>query len=215
MMSGQISVRPWGILECAIWIDKHSLEEVAGARIHSPSSYAIDELNKAWQSGKVCASGEVDGQPRRVLTAEDASDFSIQIVKRHRVRLRLFANRADVEPGVLVVRSNRLYPSQLVHDRCGDPLFLYGSHQSLRHRFIKGMLFDRKTVIEKWPNFDDMSTADRIAHLVREHDLYAENGYTKADATRAIEREFNERKWAYQSPESLRRAVGRFLTGKP
>jgi hypothetical protein len=163
----------------------------------------------------VCASGEVDGQLRRVLTAEDASDFSIQIVKRYRVRLRLFANKADVEPGVLMVRSNRLYPSQLVHDRCGDPVFLYGSHQSLRHRFIKGMLFDRKAVIEKWPNFDDMSTADRVAHVIREHELYAGNGYTKADATRVVERKFNEHKWAYQSPESLRKAVERSLSGKP
>ena len=109
MMSGETSFRPWGILECAIWIDKHSLEELAGAHLHSPSSYAIEEINKAWQSGKVCPSGEVDGQPRRPLTAEDAGDFSIQVIKWEKAWQRVFKGSPDIERnGVIVVCSNRL-----------------------------------------------------------------------------------------------------------
>lgn len=169
-MSDQIKTIPaarWDIYQTAAWIETHDLAEVGRAYQRVPARSTINEIELAWRAGAVEPSGEVDGAPRRPLNAEDASDFSIDIYTHDGEEFhgqRMFRHLHPVfpnlyEPGELlpegechvVIQSRRVYPEELVHDLIGAVVHAPGSMQALRHRFILGLTFDRKQVMDRWP----------------------------------------------------------------
>jgi hypothetical protein len=172
----QMPAARWDIWECAAWIERRTLSWIGSAYDLAPSRPTIEEINRAWRAGEIAPSGEVDGAVRRVLTPEDARDYSILLIagdstfggveqveaalragelhlSAHHVFPNLYPpNRRLCEDGALiVVMSFRVYPEQLVHDRYGAIILNPDGVQRMRHRFIMGILFDRESVIAKWP----------------------------------------------------------------
>jgi hypothetical protein len=176
----QIAIIPtarWNIAECAAWIETKDLAEVGRAHKMVPARQTIKEIEIAWRSGEISPSGEIDGAPRRVLTADDANDYSIDLYDREGYELlgaTVFRTSSlhhvfphSYQPGqllaadefLIVVRSLRAYPEELVLDRYGAVELARVTNARMRWRFILGLSFDRNEVIEKWPVHHDSGEA--------------------------------------------------------
>jgi hypothetical protein len=156
----------WNIYQCAAWIETRDLVEVGRAHTRKAARETIQQIELAWRAGEIVPSGEVDGAPRRPLTAEDASDYSIDLYTREGVVFggtKIFRHLHQVFPDLyapgellpedqchVVIRSLNIYPEQVVHDREGAITAAPGTKSRLRHRFIQRLSFDRNEVIKKW-----------------------------------------------------------------
>lgn len=152
----------WDIWECASWIETRDLDHTADARHRVPTHLTIEKIESAWRAAEIVLSGEVDGESRRLLTVEDAYDYAIELYTRQGKDCgplgvlfqypprSLFPDLFENDDGspdsnFIVVISRRPYPDAVVHDkRCA-------CEAGMRHRLILGLLFDRRSVIERWP----------------------------------------------------------------
>jgi hypothetical protein len=167
-MSEEIKSIPspnWDIFQTAAWIETRDLAEVERCYLRIPARESIAQIAAAWRAGTVLSSGEIDGASRRALTCDDAMDYSIiffapdappcadvdePVFRPHSIFPQLYGPDASLDSCLIVFRSRRVYPEQLVHDRYGAVVLNPDGEQRMRHRFIHGLLFNRKSIIEKW-----------------------------------------------------------------
>jgi hypothetical protein len=105
----------WTIWETSTWIETRNFLEVKEAyKGRTPSRKTLFEVHAAWKAGEISASGEIDGQPRRKLTSDDAYDFDITLYTRdgEPVMLARSRNADEDTPWRILSHESELRPDE-------------------------------------------------------------------------------------------------------
>jgi hypothetical protein len=207
----------WTLVEALRWIRTSVLGR-------SDQSRGVVELHEALKSGSVLATGSVDGQPRRSISAAEWYDYDLRKIRF----LNSYApGKAATE--FFEVVSKRVYPSKAINLDHRPAQIRVPSSQSPAgevgyHRVIDDVLLSREEVIRCW---SENSSSSPISEVIQKRtrtapareaaaaaikELYPE-GIPKFlrddDLHDSVVRKLKDTRHANISKETVRRAAGR------